>query len=145
MGSNSYFAAGQYNFVCDLCGKQGKSSDARKTWDGFYVCSSHKEVRNPQDFVRGRGEQQALPWSRPVVADSFVSPIPPSTCTLRGTNGLAGFAVAGCGIPSKINLAFLPTESPSCTLNGLNGLAGYAVPGCSLPSYDNFTQIEGAI
>ena len=69
MGSNSYFAAGEWNFTCDLCGKTGKSSDARKTWDGFYVCSVHKEVRNPQDFVRGKGEDQALPWSRPKSGD----------------------------------------------------------------------------
>ena len=48
-----FYAPGQWNFYCDLCGKKAKSGDARKTWDGHYVCSHHKEVRNPQDLVRG--------------------------------------------------------------------------------------------
>lgn len=66
MSGADYFAPGQWNFYCDLCGKKNKSGDAVKTWDGFYVCSHHKEVRNPQDFLRGKGDQQALPWTRPV-------------------------------------------------------------------------------
>jgi hypothetical protein len=60
-----YFAPGQWNFYCDLCGKKAKSGTARKTWEGHYVCASHKEVRNPQDFVRGVKDDQSTPWSRP--------------------------------------------------------------------------------
>ena len=72
MSSKDYFADGQWNFFCDLCGAKNKSSDARKTWDNFYVCSHHKEVRNPQDFLRGVKDDQSVPWTRPEAPDSFV-------------------------------------------------------------------------
>ena len=65
MANADYFASGQWNFYCDFCGRKGKSSDAMKTWNGFYVCRHHKEARNPQDFLKGVREQQAIPWSRP--------------------------------------------------------------------------------
>jgi hypothetical protein len=64
MGDADYFASGEWNFYCELCGKKAKSSTAMKTWDGHYVCASHKEVRNPQDFIRGVTDQQPLPWTR---------------------------------------------------------------------------------
>jgi hypothetical protein len=35
-----------------------------RTWDGHYVCKEHKEVRNPQDFVRGVAAEAAIPWRR---------------------------------------------------------------------------------
>lgn len=72
MGDSDFFAAGQWNFTCDLCGKKQKSSRAMKTWDGQYVCASHKEERNPQDFIRGISDQQALPWSRSAGNTLFV-------------------------------------------------------------------------
>ena len=64
MAGKTYFEAGSWNYFCDLCGKKGKSSDARKTWDGHRVCSHHNEVRNPQDFVRGVEDDQSVPWTR---------------------------------------------------------------------------------
>lgn len=72
MGGKNYYAPGQWKFVCDLCGADNKSGDGRKTWDGFWVCSYHKEVRNPQDYLRGVKDDQHVPWSRPGGADQFV-------------------------------------------------------------------------
>lgn len=63
-GNANHFAPGQWNFYCDICGAKGKSGDAQKTWDNHYVCSKHKEARNPQDFVRGVKDDQSVPWSR---------------------------------------------------------------------------------
>jgi hypothetical protein len=64
MPDTTYFAPGQWNYICELCGGSFKSSTAEKTWDGRYVCKSHKERRNPQDFVRGVRGEQPLPWTR---------------------------------------------------------------------------------
>lgn len=138
MGKADYYASGQWNFYCDLCGAKNKSSDAMKTWNGLYVCRHHKEVRNPQDFVRGVKDDPSTPWSRPEkVPETFVQQI----CTLRGTNSIPAYAVPGCAIPAFENMAFLPSDpypgSPLCTLEGLNGVPGWAVPGCAFPSYDN--------
>ena len=71
MPNPTYFAKGSWNFTCDLCGRKEKSSKAQKTWDGFYVCSMHKEIRNPQDFVKGVADNQSLPWSRPKAPETF--------------------------------------------------------------------------
>jgi hypothetical protein len=72
MSQSDYYADGQWNFFCDLCGRKAKSSDGVKTWDNFYVCSYHKEARNPQDFVRGIKDNQSTAWSRVEAPDTFV-------------------------------------------------------------------------
>lgn len=71
MTSPTYYVNGEWNFYCDLCGKKEKSGRAMRTWDGFYVCSRHAEIRNPQDFVRGVADNQTTPWSRPEPGDIF--------------------------------------------------------------------------
>lgn len=107
MGSSDYFAPGEWNFTCALCGAKRKSNKAMKTWDGHYVCAAHKEVRNPQDFLRGNREDQGLPWTRPSTPPIFVH-----SCTLQGKNAIPGFAIPGCAVPAYINLAFLPSVTP---------------------------------
>lgn len=73
MGTADFYADGEWNFFCDLCGRKEKSSKAMKTWDNFRVCHHHKEARNPQDFVRGVKDNQTVPWSRPEAPDTFVT------------------------------------------------------------------------
>jgi hypothetical protein len=72
MGSADFWADGQWNFFCDLCGRKEKSGNAMKTWNNFRICKHHKEVRNPQDFIRGVKDDQTVPWSRPEAPDTFV-------------------------------------------------------------------------
>lgn len=72
MSNADYYADGDWNFYCDLCGKKAKASNGVKTWDGFYVCAYHKEFRNPQDFVRGVRDDPTPPWTRPEPADVFL-------------------------------------------------------------------------
>jgi hypothetical protein len=43
---------GDWNIRCDRCGKKMKGSEARRTWEGYYVCQADWEPRHPQDFVR---------------------------------------------------------------------------------------------
>jgi hypothetical protein len=106
-GKADFFADGQWNFFCALCGAKTKSGDAMKTWDNQYVCKHHREVRNPQDFIRGVRDNQSVPWSRPEPPDQFLQ-----YCTLQGRNAIPGFAVPGCAVPGFINLAFLPSQQP---------------------------------
>jgi hypothetical protein len=75
MSRADYFAPGQWNFYCDLCGRKNKSGNAMLTWDGHYVCKEHKEVRNPQDFVRGVAAEAAIPWRRS--NSGWQTPTPP--------------------------------------------------------------------
>lgn len=61
---------GQWLAICDRCGFQYYSSKLRKEWTGLRVCSGPAtndcwEPRHPQDFVRGRKDNQSPPWVRP--------------------------------------------------------------------------------
>lgn len=69
------FVAGQWNFVCDVCGQKYKSGDGKKRWDGLMVCPNDWEPRHPQDFLRAVPDRQAVPWSRPETPDVFVPTI----------------------------------------------------------------------
>jgi len=72
MSNISVYSKGNWNAICDVCGKQYKSTDLRKRWDNLWVCFRDYEERQPQDFVRGVADTQAVPWARPQGADTFV-------------------------------------------------------------------------
>lgn len=109
MAEADFYKSGEWNFVCDLCGRKQKSARAMFTWQGLYVCKHHKEVRNPQDFLRGVKDNQTVPWSRPLLQPVEFSEF----CTLQGRNAIPAFAIPGCAIPSFVNLSFLPSVVPS--------------------------------
>lgn len=71
MGKSDYYAAGEWNCLCDVCGFKYKSGRLKKRWDGFMTCPRCWEPRNAQDFVRGVKDVQALPWTRPEPPDTF--------------------------------------------------------------------------
>lgn len=71
MGRSDYYAKGDYNTICDICGFKYKASRLKKRWDGFMCCEKDWEPRNAQDFVRGVKDVQALPWTRPEPPDKF--------------------------------------------------------------------------
>lgn len=101
-GKADFYARGQWNFYCDLCGAKTKSSDGVRTWNNLWVCSHHKEVRNPQDFVRGIKDDQTTPWRRSATPPEFLQ-----SCSLQGLNAIPDYGVPDCCIPDYINLAFL--------------------------------------
>lgn len=78
---------GSWNVICDRCGWKYKSSQLRREWTGYRVCSGGGtnncwEPRHPQDYVRGRVDNQMPPWVRPepVVAAGALA--------LEGSDGL---------------------------------------------------------
>jgi len=71
-GRADYLALGDYNVVCDYCGKKRKASSLKQNWEGLRVCPEHWEPRQPQDFVRGVQDNQVPAWTRPQPADVFV-------------------------------------------------------------------------
>jgi hypothetical protein len=65
------FISGEWKAYCDVCGKELHASKLRKRWDGFMVCDSDFETRNPQDFVRAITESIVPPWTRPTDGAAF--------------------------------------------------------------------------
>lgn len=85
------FKAGDHWVVCDLCGMDIRSSQAKKTWDNLVVCPKDYETRHTQDFVKARHETIAAQGLvRPEPTEQFVTEV----CTTRSS--VAGIAQAGC-------------------------------------------------
>jgi hypothetical protein len=61
----SYFKAGSYNVICDLCGFKFKSHQLKQRWDGAMVCSKDFELRHPADLIRVPREITVPAWTRP--------------------------------------------------------------------------------
>lgn len=61
------------NAIDPASGFKVKRRDLVRQWDGELIARRFVDVRNPQDFVRGVKERQALPNTRPEPADTFVA------------------------------------------------------------------------
>lgn len=72
MGRADFYKKGQWLVICDVCGMKYHSDDLKMRWDGLMTCRQDWNPRQPQDFVRGIPDPQAVPWSRPDTAPQFV-------------------------------------------------------------------------
>lgn len=81
------FKLGDWNALCDVCGFKFKASKLRKRWDGLMVCNVDYETRHPQDLIRVPKDTQAVPWTRPEPADTFIEINYQSYLYLPGVTG----------------------------------------------------------
>ena len=77
MGKADFLRVGDYNSICDSCGQKFKFSQLKLRWDGLYCCTVNRcwEIRQPQDYVRGVLDRQAVPISRPDSPPYFIGPL----------------------------------------------------------------------
>lgn len=69
----NHLILGDWNALCDSCGRKFKASSLKKRWDGLIVCSEDWEQRHPQDLLRVQREQISVPWARPYPAqDTYI-------------------------------------------------------------------------
>lgn len=61
--------------ICDFSGFKVPLHHLVKNWDGMMVDRRFVDRRNPQDFVKGIPDKQALPFSRPEAPDNFIEGI----------------------------------------------------------------------
>jgi hypothetical protein len=73
MGKSDFFKDGDFNAICDICGQKFKGSSLRKQWDGLMVCRKDWSPRHPQEFVRGRKDNQSTPFTRNEATDVFTA------------------------------------------------------------------------
>ena len=104
---HNYYKAGEWNLICDVCGKKIKAGISKQRWDGFRVCPSCFEERHPQDFVRARQDKISVSFSRPIPTLTFTD-VPyidtgNNVCTFSGRQAIPMAGIPGCMIPSKIN------------------------------------------
>lgn len=93
----NYLDLGNWNALCDSCGRKFKASQLKRRWDGLMVCEEDYELRHPSDFLRVQRERISVPWARPYPAeDTYINV--PYLCTPQGTSGITNLAVAGCSL-----------------------------------------------
>jgi len=97
---------GNYNALCDSCGRKFKALDLKKRWDGLLVCQEDYELRHESDFLRVQKEKISVPFSRPYPAeDTFLGYI----CSVWGRFGMADIGTADC---ARADIAD-PTANPN--------------------------------
>lgn len=139
------YDSGLWKVICDECGREFKSNELRKRWDGLMVCDGDWEPRQPQDFVKAVADKMVPPFTRPEQSDQFVN-----FCTPDGISDIPYFAVPGCCIPGYISPAFDMSKAvPEC--NALYILVDEDVNysqylyGCNALVVDADLQLEGTI
>jgi hypothetical protein len=118
----NWLKLGDYNVICDSCGRKYKASTMRKRWDGLLVCKEDYEIKHPQLSMKVRGDKQTVPIPRPEAADQFLE-----FCDLWKSSPMAGFGTADCAtVGGNTSIAILiDVFSP-------NAIAGYAIAGRSI-------------
>ena len=113
---------GNYNGICDSCGRKFKANTMRKRWDGLFVCKDDYEIRHEQLSLRVRGDKQTVPIPRPEAEDQFIR-----TCDAWTSSPMADFGVADCATVGGISsiAILIDVFSPSA-------VAGYAIAGRSI-------------
>lgn len=93
----NWLKLGDWNAICDSCGRKFKASTMQKRWDGLFVCKEDWEVKHPQLSLRVQGDKQWVPIPRPEATDSFIN-----YCNIINSQGIAGQGVAGCMVAGKV-------------------------------------------
>ena len=104
--SRNHYVSGQFNVICDVCGKKIKAGEAKHRWDGFVVCKADWEERHPQDFVRARQDRISVPDTRPIPTPiyrdvPYIDTGNGAYCTETGTQAIPSWGIPGCMIPNK--------------------------------------------
>ena len=120
MSYRPHYVSGDWNAVCDACGKEFKASKLVKRWDGLMVCKADWEPRHPQDFVRAKADLQAPVWTRPDNNGEYIGPVSVYRNTEQDSVGFSDTVV----FTNIFNRYFESIYDSSAALNGtsMNGL-----------------------
>jgi hypothetical protein len=66
------YKAGDHLFVCQQCGFTKYGSEVRLQWNGLRVCAKCYDPRHPQEYLRGRRDDQTVPFANPPAAPHFL-------------------------------------------------------------------------
>ena len=97
----NWLKLGDWNVVCDSCGRKFKASTMRKRWDGFLVCKDDFEVKHPQLSLKVHGDKQTVPIPRPEAEDQFLQ-----VCYLWERSAYADLATADCALADYTPLPY---------------------------------------
>lgn len=104
----NWLKLGDWNAICDSCGRKFKASLLRKRWDGMMVCVEDYESKHPQLSIRTPTDISVPPWVRPERApDIFIEPCPVvGLCTTQSSTCFADMATADCALADNTSLGY---------------------------------------
>lgn len=116
---------GNYNVICDSCGRKFKASTMKKRWDGLFVCPEDFEPRHPQLSLRVRGDKQTVPIPRPdPEQDTFLQ-----FCDVWKSSPMADFGTADCAFVGGNTSIQALIDAYNPASEAMYAIAGYAIPG----------------
>jgi hypothetical protein len=71
LGTKLHFKPGSFYRICDRTGFAVRAEHTQKQWNNIIVRDRSFENRQPQDFVRGRRDDQTVPQPRPRQVNVF--------------------------------------------------------------------------
>ena len=109
---NELAILGEWNVICDMCGRRFKASEVRKNWKGLMVCPEDWEPRHVLDFFRLPGEKIDVPFARTDnKPEKFAVTI---RCTATTRLGIVDLGVTDCmvvGLTTGVPDSTFPTPS----------------------------------
>lgn len=102
-GKADHLDLGDYNAVCFECGRKFKASMLMKHWQGYFVCESCWEPRQPQDFARAVPDNQTPPWVQPMPAWQGGT-----QCFPNGQTSYPDDAIPDCVMPDYVSPFYDP-------------------------------------
>jgi hypothetical protein len=120
----NWLKLGDYNAVCDSCGRKFKASTMMKRWDGLFVCREDFEIKHPQLSLKVHGDKQTVPIPRPEASDQYLF-----FCSIWTNSPMADFGAADCATVGA--MANIPLLINTFDTNAIAGyaFASYAIPG----------------
>lgn len=88
MGTELFYKPGGFYRICDRTGFAVRAEHTKKQWNNIIVRTRSFEERQPQDFVRGRRDDQTVPQPRPRQVNTFLG----VQTTLSSTTAEGGFS-----------------------------------------------------
>jgi hypothetical protein len=121
MGQADFLRVGDYNAICDVCGRKFKFSRLRQKWDNTWACEQDWEPRQPQDYLKGIKDNMSVPLSRPdppnlFIQDETVTEIPNIFLSFV-INKLKSLAVSVTSVCSILPIKYPKTTNTS-VVNG---------------------------
>lgn len=109
MGTKLHYKPGSFYRICDRTGFAVRAEHTRKQWNNIIVRDRSFEERQPQDFVRGRRDDQTVPQPRPRQVNVFLGI---QTTVVSADTGSAfsdgfslGFGIEGIVLASVIGFS----------------------------------------
>lgn len=159
MGTKLHYKPGSFYRICDRTGFAVRAESTQKQWNNIIVRNRSFEERQPQDFVRGRRDDQTVPEPRPRQVNSFLGvqttvvnsiiifPAPGwSVMTVTPSGFSSGFSsgfdiglgmqvqsVVGFNVGDSISIQLDNGSTFFTTAASINPLANTILPGQPLP------------